>query len=292
MSGWFPFLSATNITKLERLHRAAISAITDCLSFSPIPPLLSEASLPPLRFTSTHFTFSSYEWALRLPTSFPILGLTRLGVKSRLCRSSWRAFASTHPLMLSSTCSREALLACPPFPWKLPSFTVESTSSCSRSDLLNCEGAALVHLDSLPGHDLALWTDGSVPFPSAKDDSGVLVHCFLCDTKATHSFSAGPDCSSFSAEACATLHVLCWFWQHHEVCHFSYLTFVLSSPHCLLFHFSFYLKLFGRLGRNCFFSPPVLSDYNGSPDTHFSQRIMLLMSWPGGERYLHPLQSL
>ena len=46
--GWFPFLSATNITKLERLHRAASRAITGCLSSSPIPLLLTEASLPPL----------------------------------------------------------------------------------------------------------------------------------------------------------------------------------------------------------------------------------------------------
>ena len=45
--GWFPFLSVTNIIKLERLHRAASEAITSCLSSSPIPLLLSEASLPP-----------------------------------------------------------------------------------------------------------------------------------------------------------------------------------------------------------------------------------------------------
>ena len=114
--GWFPFLSATDITKLEHLHRAASRAITGCLSSSPIPLLLSEATLPPLRVTLTHFTLLSYELALRLPTSFPISGLARLGVKPRLCRSSWRAFASTHPLMLSSTCSREALVACPPCP--------------------------------------------------------------------------------------------------------------------------------------------------------------------------------
>ena len=152
--GWFPFLSATNFTKLERLHRAASRAITGCLSSSPIPLLLTEASLTPLRVTLTHFTLLSYEWALRLPTSFPISGLARLGVKPRLCRSSWRAFASTHPLMLPSTCSREALLACPPFPpWNLPSFTVESTlsSPCSRSDLPHSrQGAALAHLDSFP----------------------------------------------------------------------------------------------------------------------------------------------
>ena len=86
--GWFPFLSVTNFTKLKRLHQAASRTITGCLSSSPIPLLLSEASLPPLRVTLTHFTLLSYERALRLPTSFPISGLARLGVKPRLCRSS------------------------------------------------------------------------------------------------------------------------------------------------------------------------------------------------------------
>ena len=195
--GWFPFLSA-NLTKLERLRRAASRTITGCLSSSPIPLLLTEASLPPLRVTLTQFTLLSYERALRLPTSFPISGLARLGVKPRLCKSSWRALASTHPLMLPSTCSRKALLACPPCPpWNLPSFTVESTlsSPCSRSDPPQSRhGAALAHLDSLPSHDLVLWTDGFVPFPFGKSGSGVLANCSLCGTEATLSFSAGPVC--------------------------------------------------------------------------------------------------
>ena len=88
LPGWFPFLSATNFTKLERLHRAASRTITGCLSSSPIPLLLTEASLPPLQVTLTHFTLLLYEWALHLPTSFPISGLARLGVKPRLCRLS------------------------------------------------------------------------------------------------------------------------------------------------------------------------------------------------------------
>ena len=81
LAGWFPFLSVTNFTKLECLHRAtslASRAITGCLSSSPIPLLLTEASLPPVRVTLTHFTLSSYEWALRLPTSSPISGLVDL----------------------------------------------------------------------------------------------------------------------------------------------------------------------------------------------------------------------
>ena len=92
--GWFPFLSVTNFTKLEGLHRAASRAITGCLSSSPIQLLLSEASLPPLRVTLTHFTFLFYERALRLPTSFPISGLARLGVKPRLDGVVVRASAS------------------------------------------------------------------------------------------------------------------------------------------------------------------------------------------------------
>ena len=231
--GWFPFLSATNFTKLERLHRAASRAITGCLSSSPIPLLLTEASLPPLRVTLTHFTLSSYDRALRLPTSFSISGLARLGVKPRLCRSSWGAFASTHPLMLPSTSSKEALLACPYFPpWNLPSFTVESTLSSpySRSDLpLTRQGAALAHLDYLPPHDLVFWTDGSVPYPFGKGGSGVFAICFLCGTEAALSFSAGPVCSSFSTEAYAILHALCWSRQHQQVCHFSFLLLLSES---------------------------------------------------------------
>ena len=113
--GWFPFLSATNITKLEHFHQAASCAITGCLSCSLIPLLLSEASLPPLRVTLNHFILSSYQPALCLPTSLPISGLARLGVKPKLFRSSWRAFAATHLLMLPSASPRKAILACPPF---------------------------------------------------------------------------------------------------------------------------------------------------------------------------------
>ena len=42
-------------------------------------------------------------------------------------------------------------------------------------------------------------------------------------------FSAGPVCSSFSAEACAILHALCWYRQHQQVCHFSSLLLLSDS---------------------------------------------------------------
>ena len=94
----FPFLNID-----LRLKAKVFSHVSRPYAVSLVPheAPLRRASLPPLRVTLT----------LRLPTSFPISGLARLGVKSRLCRSSWRAFASTHPLMFSSTSPWEALLA-------------------------------------------------------------------------------------------------------------------------------------------------------------------------------------
>ena len=69
------------------------------------------------------------------------------------------------------------------------------------------------------------------------------------------------------------------------------LTLVLSSPPCPLLYLSCYLKLCSRSGRNCPFSPPVLSGYNGFPDTRFSRGTTQLMSLPDEERCLHPPQS-
>ena len=97
---------------MERLHQPDRSTISGYLSFSPTPLFLSEASISSLRVTLTHFALSSYERTLRLPTSFPISGLARFGVKSRHCRSSWRAFSLlTHSCFLLLPLGRLSLLA-------------------------------------------------------------------------------------------------------------------------------------------------------------------------------------
>ena len=269
--GWFPFLSATNVTKLERLHRAASRAITGCLSSSPIPLLLTEASLPSL---------FSHERALRLPTSFPISGLARLGVKPRLCRSSWRALASTHPLMLPSTCSREALVACPPFsPWNLPSFTVESTlsSPCSRSDPPHSrQGAALVPLMTWCSVQTALFLfflarAAPAYLPTAPS---VALRPLFPFRQAQYAqvfpLKPAPFCTLFAGSGNTIKSASFLLFS-------SCLTLALSSPPCPLLHLSCYLKLCDRSDRNCLLSP-ILSGYNGSPDTCFSRGTTQLMS--------------
>ena len=103
---------------------------------------------------------------------------------------------------------------------------------------LSRQGAALAHLDYIPPYDLALWTDSYVPFPFDNGGSGVLANCSLCGTEATLFFSAGPVCSSFSAEACAILQVVCWSRQHQQVCHFSSLLLLSDSHSVLIIMFS------------------------------------------------------
>ena len=79
-----PFVSITNMIKLECLSRVAGRVIT--------------GSHPPSQTTLTHFTIPSYEFVLHRSTSFPTWGLA---VKSRLSIPSKKIFGSTHQLMFS-----------------------------------------------------------------------------------------------------------------------------------------------------------------------------------------------
>ena len=213
LPGWFSFLRVTNITKLERLHRAASRAISDCLSSSPIPLFLSEASLPPLRVTLTHFALSSYERALCLPISFPISGLTRYRVKPRLCRSSWRAFESTHPLMLLSTSPREALSIDPPSPpWNLSSFTPESTPSspCSRPDPLSLAKVRLSLTLILSHHTIWCFEQTALfLFLLAEAALAYFPTALSVALRPPFLFQQAQYAQVFFAKACAILHAFC-----------------------------------------------------------------------------------
>ena len=98
----------------------------------------------------------------------------------------------------------------------------------------------------------------------------------------------------FSAEACAILHSLCWSWQNQQACHFSSLLSdscsvfaTLSSPPSFLLPQTLW-PIWQELSALSFCSIRL----NGSTDTHFSWGTTQLMSWPDGDCYLHPPQSL
>ena len=85
---WFPFFSATSVSKLEHLYRAASLTIASYLSSSSISLILSEAPLLPYELPWTHIDLSSYELFFRFASSFSILELTRCKAKPTLSRFS------------------------------------------------------------------------------------------------------------------------------------------------------------------------------------------------------------
>ena len=183
---------------------------------------------------------------------FHILGLARLGVKPRLCRSYQRAFAFTHPLMLPSTSPTKAFLACPLSPlWNCfpslwgPPFPLHALALIPL--FLAKVGLSFTFTLS-PSIRSGAIIKRLCSFSFWRRRLGVLANYSLCGTEITLSFSAGPVCSSFSAEACAILHALCWSRQYQKVCHFSSLLLLpdsrsvlatLSSPPSFLLPRSF-----------------------------------------------------
>ena len=114
--------------------------------------------------------------------------------------------------------------------------------------------------------------------------------------EATLFFSAGPVCPSFSAQACAILQALCWSRQHQQACHFSSLfllsdsrsdlTTLSSSPSFLL------PQTLCQIWQELSSLSSCSTRLQWVPGHSFPRGTTRLMSWPDGERYLRPLQSL
>ena len=180
--------------------------------------------------------------------------------------------------MLPSTAPRENIFACifsPP--WNLPSFTVESTLSFSIPALIPLSLAKVRLSLTLSLPSLTIWSFGLTAlflFFLAKAALAYLPTALSVALRPPFLFQqtqyaqifllkSTPICTLFTGLSSTNKSATSLFFS-------SYLTLVLSSPLCSLLHLSFYLKLCGRSGRYCFLSPPVLSGYNGSPDTRFS----------------------
>ena len=141
-------------------------APSPAVSRPPLSHFSLKAFLPSLQVTLT-----SYEQALRLPTSLPHFRFGQTWNETKTLQIVLENFCVHSPAYAFSISPRETLLACPPSPPRnLSSFTVKSTlsSPCSYSEPLSHQGVALVHLDSLPPYELVLWRGGFVSLPFGK----------------------------------------------------------------------------------------------------------------------------
>ena len=171
------------------------------------------------------------------------------------------------------------------------------STPCSRSDPpLSCQGAALSHLDFLP---LMIWCSGQTAlflFILVRAAPAFLPTARSVALRPLFPFRQAQYVQVFPLKPAPFCTLLADFGSTNRSAIFLlfsyYLTLVLSSPPCPLLHLSSYLKLCGRSGTTCLLFSSVLSGYNGSPDTRFSQVTTRLISWPDRERYLRPPQSL
>ena len=198
----------------------------------------------------------------------------------------WRAELGCFDYHISP---RKAFLAWPPSPpWNLSFFTVESTlfSPCFRSDSSLSLAKMWLSLTLTLSH-LTIWCSGQTVLfllflaiaalaylPTAlsmalrplyffsRPSMLKFFHCTLRHSASFPLVSAAPTSLPLLLSP--------------------YLTLALSLSLCLFLRLSFYLNLFGRSGRNCFLSSPVLSGYNGSSDTRFSRGTTRLMSLSDG----------
>ena len=169
--------------------------------------------------------------------------------------------------------SREALLACPPFPSGiLPSFTVESMlySSCSRSNpFFSRQGSVLAHLtiwyfDQTALFLLFLAKTALAYLPNALSvELRLLFPFWQAQCAQVFPVKPAPFCKLFAGLGSTNRSAISRFLLSDSRC-------VLSS----IFSFTS-ISLAGTV-----FSPPVLSGYNGSADTRFSHGTTWLMSWP------------
>ena len=196
--------------------------------------------------------------------------------------------------MVPSTSPKKTILACPPFPpCKLLFFTMESTLSfpCSRSDPLFLTKVqlslilTLSHLTTWYSEQTALFlfllAKATLAYlPTALSEALRPLFPFQQAQYAQVSLLKPASLSKLFAGLCIISKSATFLLFS------SYMTLALSPSFCSLLRLSCYLNL---SGRNCLLSP-VLSGYNGSPDTCFFRGTMQLISWPDGESYLCSLQ--
>ena len=182
-------------------------------------------------------------------------------MKPRLSKFFWRAFASTHPLMLPSASPREALLACP-----LLSL-VSAFLHCGLHSFLfmlplnlplSRQGMALAYLDSLP---IMIWYFGLTAlflFLLAKATQVFLPTALSVATRPLFPsqqeqfiqvflVKPAPLCMLFAGLGSTSKSAISLLFS-------SYLTLVLSLTPCPLLHLFFYIKLSDISGRNCLLS--------------------------------------
>jgi len=180
---WQPFLSNTQMLRLERVQNAALKIATGVYRKSPVEARRAEVSLESYATQSTRAALISREKAMRLPPDHPRYIAFKTKQKRRTTKVGWRnatnALAEEHIPLAFTVAEPEPLFSqCPIAPWldTLSSAVNDTLPGIASKDapIEQIQAAAHSQLKSINA-DIIVYTDGSASGGLTKGGAAAVV---------------------------------------------------------------------------------------------------------------------
>ena len=179
-SAWQPWLSDTQMNKLETIQNKGLRSITGQTRSTPVEALRLEAGTPSYSTISRRLTLTSYEKAARLPRGHPRRELYEHPVPKRNKRNSWRSTGKHLASLLPKSTNDRApipLPTRPPWSQKGHYSVIPSLPGLERKSELSTEHLKELSIRCLNSHkpDAIIYTDGSASAGTHDGGSAAIV---------------------------------------------------------------------------------------------------------------------
>ena len=217
-SAWQPWLSSTQMNKLDSVQNKCLRTVTGQTRSTPVEALRLEAGTDSYNTISRRLTLLSIEKAARLPRGHPRREILELEVPQRNKRTSWRSTGKALTNLLPpSAHDRCPITRSTRPPWNLSgSYSILPTlPGVTRKDDVQPEKLREIAMDTLRHHkaDVVIYTDGSATAGTIDGGSAAIITTgdFLFPEAVEKILERGsPFTSSFEEELQAMLNAVGW----------------------------------------------------------------------------------
>jgi ribonuclease HI len=206
-AAWHPWISATNLDKLEGVQRYACRAISGQVRSTPSDATTLETDLPLIKERSRVIAVTAYEKSLRLDHN-PRHTLATADNIRRTKKTDWRDHARGAWRDLFDEAPMPFPQLQPPWDEGTDTTFAEAAEKKSTSDATNLEASERALTQDAESYDLTIYTDGSAVDSNRDGGAGILITTKDDETTTELAFPAGRLTSSFQAEMVAIKHAL------------------------------------------------------------------------------------
>ena len=217
-SAWQPWISTTQMSRLETVQNKCLRAVTGQTRSTPVEALRLEAGTSSYATISKRLALTSYEKAARLPRGHPRRELLEKDVPKRNTRTSWRSTGNSLSNLLPNTAhDRDPIAMSSRPPWiDKGSYSVATTvPGVNRKGDLQPDKLREAAIDCLKSHHAStvIYTDGSASAGTKDGGSAAIIATgdFLQPGTAERIMQRGaPFTSSFEEELQAMHSAVNW----------------------------------------------------------------------------------